>query len=341
MAIIDPEGLFEGERLAECSDQAQLYWPRLFIAANGFGRIELSYSMIVSRVFRHFRNPPTEQQLWAIFEELAENFLVVLYESNGVWWAQFLTSEKYLPKYKTIRDSATPAPPESLVQRAFSGYQHWKRSKSLGPERFRRFTTETPEASIEEEPQPEVKGRREQLTCVEEIVCLHPRSRLRGLRRNEVRQQQRDAVWQAMREEMQSSKVDEMEALRRIRTRLERLIEVVPQDRWKYFKDVPEFFRNHDDRVDPEEYRSGKRGEATNAKQGNRADATVESVLTGTRAALARLSGMDRNEVRRTGGHAGRTDGQPRPAPVSDGERVERSAAGESRLRAQSLGARR
>jgi len=52
MAIIDPAGLFEGERLAACSDVAQLYWPRLFLAANSCARLELSYPSVISKFSR-------------------------------------------------------------------------------------------------------------------------------------------------------------------------------------------------------------------------------------------------------------------------------------------------
>ena len=101
MAIIDPEGLFSGERLAACSDLAQLYWPRFFLAANSCGRIELSYKSIVSRVFGNFQSPPKSDDLWKIFREYDDNYLAILYQSeSGTWWCQFITSEKYLPKYK-------------------------------------------------------------------------------------------------------------------------------------------------------------------------------------------------------------------------------------------------
>ena len=41
MAIIDREGLFGGDRLRRCSNAAQLHWPRLFLAADGFARLEI------------------------------------------------------------------------------------------------------------------------------------------------------------------------------------------------------------------------------------------------------------------------------------------------------------
>src|SRR5260370_20680214 len=122
MLIVDPKGLFEGERLAACSDDAQLHWQRLFLAANGYARLELSYPVIVANVYRSFRTPPTEDELWGFFEEYAANFLVVLYLTDGVWWAQFSASEKYMPRYKAARDRESPAPPLALLERHRNGY---------------------------------------------------------------------------------------------------------------------------------------------------------------------------------------------------------------------------
>ncbi len=330
MPIIDPDGLFEGERLAQCSDTAQLYWQRLFVAANGYARLELSYASILSKVFRHFKNPPTEEQLWSIFEELAENYLAILYESDGVWWAQFVTSNKYLPRYKTIRDEQSPEPPDELVERARSGYLAWKRAKSFRHQRFQKFA-ETFEISPEISDGEEKRGvgvvvgigvgvgggggagrKREGAASaeiaefVDRIVCAHPRSLLRKLRRNEVRQIQQLAVLEAMREEMKVESCSEIQALSRILERVERLAEKVPKQEWRYFKDVPEFFRNHDHRIAPEEFVRKPEREAGNGRnKSNRAEAAVDSVLASTRAALTRIPGLDRHPPGGTGGDDG------------------------------------
>jgi hypothetical protein len=354
MAIIDPDGLFEGERLAKCSDVAQLYWQRLFIASNGYGRLELSYRSILSKAFRHFKNPPSEEQLWSIFEELAENYLAILYESNGVWWAQFITNEKYLPRYKTVRDEESPSPPAELVDRARRGYLEWKRAKSVR-HRFQKFSeisekfpkiSEGEERSgvgvgegegvgvgvgegegvgvgvgegegvgvgvgegegVGEERKAASRLFAEELAqLVDEIVCAHPKSRLRNLRRNEVRQVQQIAVLEAMRAEMQAKSCTEVQALRKILTRIQLLAEKVPKQEWRYFKDVPEFFRNHDDRIAPEEFTRGIKREAIHDHhKSNRAEAAVDSVLASTRAALARIPGLDRHPSGGTGGDDG------------------------------------
>ena len=139
MAIIDPDGLFFGERLAACSDLAQLYWPRFFLAANGYGRLELSYKSIISHVFANFSSPPKSEEIWQIFREYDDNFLAVLYETDGgVWWCQFITSEKFLPKYKKTRDKSSPAPPLNLLKLHHDGYIAWKRSKSFQNQSFQK-----------------------------------------------------------------------------------------------------------------------------------------------------------------------------------------------------------
>ena len=142
MAIIDPEGLFSGERLAACSDLAQFCWPRFFLAANSCGRIELSYKSLVSRVFGNFQEPPKSDELWAIFREYENTFLAILYESeSGVWWCQFITSEKFLPKYKKTRDEQSPAPSFEMIEKHRRGYFEWKRSKSFKNQSFHKLPT--------------------------------------------------------------------------------------------------------------------------------------------------------------------------------------------------------
>ena len=56
MSIIDPSGLFGGDRLRRCSNVAQLHWPRLFLASDGFARLEMNYARIIGRAYPTF-NP--------------------------------------------------------------------------------------------------------------------------------------------------------------------------------------------------------------------------------------------------------------------------------------------
>lgn len=337
MAIIDPDGLFEGERLARCSDAAQLYWQRLFIASNGYGRLELSYTAILSKVFRHFRNPPAEEQLWSIFEELAENYLVILYEADGVWWAQFVTSNKYLPRYKTMRDEQSPVPPEELAEHARRRYLEWKQAKSFRHHRFQKFAetserftkisdgeerrgvgegvgvgigvgedVEVEDRVVQEREATPAPSSEEIARLVDEIVCSHPKSLLRNLRKNEVRQIQQSAVLEAMREEVKAESCSEIQALHRILAGVRQLAEKVPKQKWRYFKDVPEFFRNHDHRIAPEAFAGRTEREVSNGRiKSNRAEAAVDSVLASTRAALARIPGLDCHSSGRDGGDDG------------------------------------
>jgi hypothetical protein len=138
MPVIDPTGLFQGQRLAACSDLAQLYWPRLYSAANGYGRLELHLPSIISRCFRTFHQPPTEGQLWAIFEEYVANYLAMPYRADGHFWLLFMTEDKYLKNYKTHEDEQSPAPSKASVDKFKKQYTEWKsnRPESQSPNGF-------------------------------------------------------------------------------------------------------------------------------------------------------------------------------------------------------------
>ena len=121
MAVIDPVGLFGGDRLRRCSNAAQLHWPRLFLASDGFGRLEMNYARIVGRAYPTFNPIPSETELQSFIQEYARNYLLFLFEVDGRLWGQWDTRRELLPRYKTSQDRRSPIPPEP----AFS---EWKRS---------------------------------------------------------------------------------------------------------------------------------------------------------------------------------------------------------------------
>jgi hypothetical protein len=112
MAIIDPMGLFTGDRLRLCSNLAQLHWPRLFLASDGFARLEINYAKIVGQAYATFDPVPSQDDLEFYINEYAEHFLLFLYEVNGQVWGQWDTRPALLPTYKTARDRRSPVPPE-------------------------------------------------------------------------------------------------------------------------------------------------------------------------------------------------------------------------------------
>jgi hypothetical protein len=69
MAIINLDGLFSGDRLRRCSNTAQLHWPRLSLASDGFGRLEVNYHKIVSRAYSTFKPAPSERELLGYVQE--------------------------------------------------------------------------------------------------------------------------------------------------------------------------------------------------------------------------------------------------------------------------------
>ena len=132
MAIINPEGIFGGDRISRCSDEAQLHWPRLFIASNTFARLELDYHRIIDSVYRNFRSKPTEERLSSWLDEYNRNFLLFIYEApNGALWGQWLTDKAYLSKYQTAADRRSPAPDEYALEMYRQDYISTKKRKSL------------------------------------------------------------------------------------------------------------------------------------------------------------------------------------------------------------------
>jgi hypothetical protein len=118
--LIDPQGLFYGDRISACSDEAQLHFPRLMAASNGFGRIELSISKLHSTVYANFKVKPTREQIQRWIREYHVNFLLFIYRAeNGSTWGQWSVSKGKLPKYKTAEDNRSPAADHD----AFLAYQ--------------------------------------------------------------------------------------------------------------------------------------------------------------------------------------------------------------------------
>jgi hypothetical protein len=120
VAIIDPEGIFNGDRLRRCSNEAQLHWPRLFLASNGHARIELNYSKLTGRAYANFNPVPSAEELRGYIREYEQNSLLFLYEVDGQTWGQWDTRPELLPRYKTAPDKRSPAPPEPA-------FNEWKR----------------------------------------------------------------------------------------------------------------------------------------------------------------------------------------------------------------------
>lgn len=126
MAIINPDGLFAGDRLRHCSNAAQLHWPRLFLASDGFGRLELNYHKIVARAYATFNPVPSEQEILGCIQEYLDNYLLFGYAVDGQAWGQWDTPAEFLPRYKTAGDKRSPVPPEP----ALSEWKRRYRSKS-------------------------------------------------------------------------------------------------------------------------------------------------------------------------------------------------------------------
>src|SRR5690348_7388959 len=110
MAIIDPEGLFLGDRMARLSTMARLYWPYMFLLSNAFGRFEVSYPKIISRAYSTFSEIPTVDEIHGYVSEYHSAYLLFLYRHEGSVWGQWDTSERYLKRHKDAQSLKSPAP---------------------------------------------------------------------------------------------------------------------------------------------------------------------------------------------------------------------------------------
>ena len=132
MAIIHSQGLFAGERLSLCSDVAQLHWPRLFVASNTFGRLELNHKRITESAYANFRVKPTEVELAGWVQEYADNFLLFIYEApEGSLWGQWLTPKELLSRYQTAEDRRSPAPDAQALEAFRQEYVASKKRKHI------------------------------------------------------------------------------------------------------------------------------------------------------------------------------------------------------------------
>jgi hypothetical protein len=109
MPVINPAGLFHGDRLQKLSRMAYLHWPFLFVASNGYGRIEVAHHLILSRLGKF---TPSETELRGYIQEYACAHLLFLYHVGQKTWGQWDTDPKFLPHWKTAEDKRSPEPPE-------------------------------------------------------------------------------------------------------------------------------------------------------------------------------------------------------------------------------------
>jgi hypothetical protein len=130
MAVIDPHGLFNGERLRACSDRAQDLWPRLYIACNNFARMQLDPDEIIRCCFGGYRVKPTREQLLAVIAEYRDNFLVLPYKVSGRVWLQFATQNKWLRHHKSAIDKNSPEPSPKVLEAFDKGYARWKENRT-------------------------------------------------------------------------------------------------------------------------------------------------------------------------------------------------------------------
>lgn len=118
MAVIDPDGLFNGRRLRRCSSAARLLWPYLFLSSDGYARTELDYDSISYSFASFGAAAPTAAEIEAHFREFEKNHLILLYDAEGRGrWGQWDTRRSQLKQFKTATDKRSPVPPEPAYSR--------------------------------------------------------------------------------------------------------------------------------------------------------------------------------------------------------------------------------
>lgn len=135
MAIIDPEGLFGGDRIGRLTDRAKLMWPYFFVAANGYARLEVEYRKLMKGPLRPLSSPPSEADVAGFFREYHNNYLAFLYlvssPTGDQVWAQFWAKEGTLKRYKSAEDEASPPPPKDEFSKWMDEYRSAKTSNSM------------------------------------------------------------------------------------------------------------------------------------------------------------------------------------------------------------------
>jgi hypothetical protein len=93
---------------------AQLYYPRMIAASNGYGRIRIDYRQIVASAFPRWTDEmlPKDEEILRYFKEYAHNRLIFLYTSAGQLWGQWDAKQGTFGKYQTVADKRSPSPPE-------------------------------------------------------------------------------------------------------------------------------------------------------------------------------------------------------------------------------------
>lgn len=128
MPIIRPEGLLGGERMAELSDTARMYWPFIYAASNGYGRFEIDYLKIINGAFTHFHQKPSERQVGDVLKEYRDAHLLFIYRADGQIWGAWDSAAGQ--RYFNAADKRSPAPPEAEFQEWREQYQQNKMSRA-------------------------------------------------------------------------------------------------------------------------------------------------------------------------------------------------------------------
>ena len=107
-------GFYKNEELAECSFEARLLFPGLWMFADREGRMENRPKKIKAEVF-----PYDNLDVKILINELESNGLVICYESDGGKYIQVVNFVKHQVPHHKEANSVIPAPPGFVQQTRF------------------------------------------------------------------------------------------------------------------------------------------------------------------------------------------------------------------------------
>jgi hypothetical protein len=160
VAIITAGGLFHGERLRECSLEAQLFWHRYFVASNTCCRLELNYQRACDTAYVGFRSEdrPSEEKFWAHIQEYKSHYLLFIYEADGSLWGQWDTAKEMQLRHQLAADKRTPEPPPAKFAEWKEEYRKLKLVRSRKGMNLETFVVVRAPAQVCESPREFVRG---------------------------------------------------------------------------------------------------------------------------------------------------------------------------------------
>lgn len=169
--VINPHGLFDGDRVARLSREAFLHWSLFYVASNNYGRLEIDYHKLVAKIWHRRSDVPTQDEVAALIQEYVDAHLLFIYQTRGQLWGAWDT--KITVKHYTQEDLRSPAPPEPTFTNWKEEYQATKVSASQGLSAFAKLVAGAHKPSASQSPG-ELPGNRRGIAGESPITVPQP-----------------------------------------------------------------------------------------------------------------------------------------------------------------------